>query len=64
MWNCAYCDKPLICEACNTEVIPADESFYEALNDVDKPVFCLECEALLVCHWCKTPYDGTREADS
>ena len=30
---CAYCDRPLICDSCNAQVIPADEAIYQALND-------------------------------
>lgn len=63
MISCAYCEKPLICDACNAEVVPADADQYQALNALDKPVACPHCEALLVCHWCKTPYDGNQESE-
>jgi hypothetical protein len=60
---CAFCDKPLICDACNADFQPASEDQYHDLHSTDRPVFCPECEQLLICHWCKTPYDGKSSTD-
>ena len=56
--TCAYCDRPLTCEACGVDYRPPDAEHYHALSQADTPITCPECESLLVCHWCKTPYDG------
>jgi hypothetical protein len=58
---CAYCERPLICDACDTPYSPPDRDRYDALSLADVPVLCPRCEAILVCHWCKTPYDGRSE---
>ncbi len=55
---CAYCDRPLICDGCDAPYAPADRDQYDALSRADVPIICPGCEAILVCHWCKTPYDG------
>lgn len=59
--NCAYCEKPLICDACQEPVVPTDPEVYQALSTPDQPLNCPNCEKPLVCHWCKTPYDGSAE---
>jgi RNase P subunit RPR2 len=56
--DCAYCERPLICDHCQTPYIPPTAEHYAALSRSEVPVYCLECERVLVCHWCKTPYDG------
>lgn len=61
---CAYCERPLICESCNAEFVFADEARYEAFNSAEEPVFCPECEDVLVCHWCKARYEGPQGRDS
>lgn len=58
MVPCAYCGQPLICAGCQAGYHPADQEQYQALFLAESPVACPECEGLLVCHWCKTPYDG------
>lgn len=58
MVECAYCERPLICDACQTEYVPLTPEHYEALSRPEVPLFCPKCEAVLICHWCKTPYDG------
>ena len=58
MVPCAYCERPLICDGCQAEYRPPDPDQYEALSRPEAPVYCPECEAVIVCHWCKTPYDG------
>ena len=58
MLNCAYCENPLICEACETAYLPPSEEAYQALSRPDAAVNCPGCGSLLICHWCKTPYDG------
>lgn len=62
MIPCAYCARPLICEGCGAEHVPPDQEHYEALSRPEVPVDCPECETVLVCHWCKTPYDGGAES--
>ena len=63
MVTCAYCERPLICEACGMNYIPPSQEHYEALSRSDVSLDCPECEALLVCHWCKTPYGTAMEDD-
>ena len=56
--NCAYCERPLICDACQVEFRPTDPEQYEALSTRTEAVACPGCGQTLVCHWCKTQYDG------
>lgn len=58
--DCAYCERPLVCDHCQGDVIPADAEQYRALSAADEAVDCPACGYPLVCHWCKTPYDGGR----
>jgi hypothetical protein len=55
--ECAYCDRPLICEACQAPYEPPSAEAYTALTE-GEVVACPGCGELLVCHWCKVPYDG------
>ena len=59
--KCAFCDRILICDACEAEYRPPTAEHYEALSRSDIPMDCPVCEAPLVCRWCKTPYDGGDE---
>lgn len=61
--TCAYCDRPLICDACGADYRPPDLAHYQALSHADVPIPCPECEAILVCHWCKFAYDGGEDED-
>ena len=61
---CAYCDRPLECEACRTPYVPPDQAHYDALSRTEVPIACEACGAVLVCHWCKTPYDGSAGDES
>ena len=63
MVACAYCERPLICDQCQTEFAPANPESYESLSEPEVAIFCPNCEKVLVCHWCKTPYDGLPEGD-
>jgi hypothetical protein len=63
MVDCAYCDHPLLCDACGAPYRPPTPEHYEALSHPDVPVTCVECGEVLVCHWCKAPYDGLSEKD-
>lgn len=56
--NCAYCERPLECDACRTLYLPPSQAHYDAISRPEVPLTCPECGATLVCHWCKTPYDG------
>jgi len=58
MIACAYCQRPLICEGCQTPYLPPSQEDYDAMSRPDVPILCRECGQILVCHWCKTPYDG------
>ncbi len=60
MVKCAYCENPLVCDACEAEYAPPDVEQYDALSQRDAVVYCPACEAVLVCHWCKTPYEAER----
>jgi hypothetical protein len=57
--TCAYCENPLECDACRAPYIPPSQAHYDALSRPEVALICQECGAVLVCHWCKTPYDGT-----
>ena len=59
---CAYCEHPLICDGCQVEYLPPSREHYEALSRSDVALACPECQQVLVCHWCKTPYDGESDA--
>ncbi len=63
MVACAYCERPLICDGCQKEYVPPTPEAYEALSTVEEAILCPDCEEVLVCHWCKTPYDGSVEAE-
>jgi len=56
--DCAYCEKPLICEACGESYNPPGLAEYQAMSRPEVPIVCHDCGSVLVCHWCKTPYDG------
>jgi hypothetical protein len=60
--DCVYCEKPLECDACGEPYSPKGLAEYQALSRPEVPIACPECGSVLVCHWCKTPYDG--EGDS
>ena len=60
--RCAYCEHPLLCRSCEVEFEPVDQAQYEAIAQAETPVICPACEAVLVCKWCKTPYDGQEES--
>ena len=67
MFPCVHCERPLICDACQAAFVPATPEQYEALSRSEATLLCPECQAVLVCHWCKTPYDGNEtetDADS
>ena len=61
MIQCAYCEKPLVCDACGAEYVPPSPEHYQALSRPEVPLDCPVCEAVLICHWCRTPYDGDPE---
>ena len=58
MISCVYCDNPLECDACREPYRPPGQAEYDALSRPEIPVICHDCGAILVCHWCRTPYDG------
>ena len=62
--DCAYCERPLICDACQASHRPTDPDDYRALSSREEAVTCSECGQVLVCHWCKTPYDGQPRAEA
>lgn len=64
MVPCAYCERPLVCDGCQAEYRPPSPEAYEALSRPETTLLCPECEVVLVCHWCKTPYDGTTEDEA
>jgi len=61
--KCAFCENPLICEACGAEFVATTPELYDAISRCDETVPCPACEALLVCHWCKTPYGADPQGD-
>ena len=58
MVDCAYCERPLICEACQAPFQPPSVEEYRALSEREETLLCPECGEVLVCRWCKTPYDA------
>jgi hypothetical protein len=63
MVACAYCERPLTCDGCGAEYAPAGPEAYESLSEPEAAIVCPGCEKVLVCHWCKTPYDGRPAGD-
>ena len=61
---CAYCERTLDCAACRASYVPPSRDHYEALSRPEIPLTCPECGAGLVCHWCKSSYDGLVDEDS
>jgi hypothetical protein len=59
--NCVYCEKPLECDVCGEPYNPKGLGEYQALSRLEIPIVCPGCGSILVCHWCKTPYDGEGE---
>ena len=64
MIRCAYCEKPLLCDGCRAEYVPPTEEHYRALSQPDLPLSCPQCGEVLICHWCKTPYDGVPDEET
>ena len=58
MVDCAYCERPLMCDVCRTPFKPPTQEEYQALFQPEVGLACPECGAVLICHWCKTTYDG------
>ena len=56
--KCVYCENPLECDACGDLYSPKGLDEYQALSRPEIPIACPGCGSILVCHWCKTPYDG------
>ena len=63
MFPCAYCERPLTCAVCRVPFLPETAEVYAALSRAEQPITCPACRGLLVCHWCKTPYDGGQGPD-
>ena len=63
MVACAYREHTLTCDSCQAEYVPPSQEHYEALSRPDVVVLCPVCEQVLVCRWCKTPYDGSADDD-
>jgi hypothetical protein len=61
MVPCAYCERPLICDHCRAEYVPPSQAHYLALSQPETLLTCVQCGDVLVCHWCKTPYEGVPE---
>src|SRR4051794_31434121 len=62
--DCAFCEKPLICDACQAEYVPASPEGYRALSEGEEAILCPACAQVLVCHWCKTAYDGLTQDEA
>ena len=56
--DCVYCENPLECDDCGVVYNPPGLAEYHALSRPEVPVVCPSCGSVVVCHWCKTPYDG------
>ena len=62
--QCVYCENPLECDACGEFYSPKGLGEYQALSRPEVPIICPGCGGILVCHWCKTPYDGEGDDES
>ena len=62
--NCAYCERPLICETCQAAYEPPTAEDYRALSADEEEVDCPQCGEVLICHWCKVPYDGRSQEEA
>jgi len=60
---CTYCNNPLECDDCREPYVPPSPEHYAALSRPEVALACPECGATLICHWCKTPYDGGEESE-
>jgi hypothetical protein len=58
MIDCTFCERPLICDRCQAQYAPATLAEYKALSRSELSVKCSSCKSVLICRWCKTPYDG------
>jgi uncharacterized CHY-type Zn-finger protein len=56
--ECAYCERPLICDGCHASYEPPTAEEYGALSADEETIICPACGEVLVCHWCKEAYDG------
>ena len=56
--DCVYCDRPLDCLTCGATYNPPGLAEYQALSRPEVPVVCTSCGVILICKWCRTPYDG------
>ncbi len=56
--NCASCERPLDCDACARPYNPEGLEQYLALSRPEVPIVCPACGKILVCRYCKFPYDG------
>jgi len=63
MIPCAYCNRPLTCDDCGEPFLPPDPATYHSLSWTDHPIACPSCSHVLICRWCKTPYDGLLDDD-
>jgi len=56
--DCIYCDRPLACSGCGADYRPPTLEHYLALSRPEVALTCPDCERVLACRWCQTPYDG------
>ena len=63
MFPCCFCERPLTCDSCGADYLPASPEAYAALSRPEQPIPCPSCGGVLVCHWCKAPYDGLTQDD-
>lgn len=62
--DCAYCERPLICESCQQPYAPPSAEDYAAVSELEETITCPACGEVLVCHWCKTPYEPVSPEDA
>jgi hypothetical protein len=62
--DCAFCERPLICDACQAAYEPPTAEDYVALSAKEETVTCPACGEVLVCHWCKVAYEGASAEES
>ena len=61
MIDCAYCERPLICDACRTPYKPPTRKNTRHSRSPRSALPAPSAATVLVCHWCKTPYEGLTE---
>jgi hypothetical protein len=63
MIKCSFCERPLVCKACNKPFHPRSGETHLGVYQPDTAVSCPECQKLLVCKHCGFAYGEDEKAD-